>query len=211
MNPPPQTLWFPYAQMLGLEIQNEVVSAEGVRLHLRDGRSLIDAIASWWCVIHGYNHPELNAALRAQTDDFAHVMLGGLTHAPAQRLADKLVDLAPRGLTHVFFADSGSVGMEVAMKMAVQYWKNLGVPGKHTFLSLRRGYHGDTTGVMGLGDPDDGMHRLFSGYVPKQHFVPPPEGMGHGRGEIRRSVDEAIAALAAALRQHAHEVAAFAC
>jgi adenosylmethionine-8-amino-7-oxononanoate aminotransferase len=96
MNPPPQTLWFPYAQMLGLEIQNEVVSAEGVRLHLRDGRTLIDAIASWWCVIHGYNHPELNAALRAQADDFAHVMLGGLTHAPAQRLADKLVDLAPR-------------------------------------------------------------------------------------------------------------------
>jgi adenosylmethionine-8-amino-7-oxononanoate aminotransferase len=211
MNPPSQTLWFPYAQMLGLEIQNEVVGAEGVRLHLRDGRTLIDAIASWWCVIHGYNHPELNAALRAQADDFAHVMLGGLTHAPAQRLADKLVALAPPGLTHVFFADSGSVGMEVAMKMAVQYWKNLGVQGKHAFLSLRHGYHGDTTGVMSLGDPDDGMHRLFSGYIPKQHFVPPPEGMGDGRGEIRRSVDEALAALAAALRQHAHEVAAFAC
>jgi adenosylmethionine-8-amino-7-oxononanoate aminotransferase len=111
----------------------------------------------------------------------------------------------------VFFADSGSVGMEVAMKMAVQYWKNLGVQGKHTFLSLRHGYHGDTTGVMSLGDPDDGMHRLFAGYLPKQHFVPPPEGMGNGRGEIRRSVDEAVFALAAALRQHAHEIAAFAC
>jgi adenosylmethionine-8-amino-7-oxononanoate aminotransferase len=211
MKDPGQTLWFPYAQMLGLEIQNEVVRAEGVRLHLRDGRVLIDAIASWWCVIHGYNHPELNATLRAQADDFAHVMLGGLTHAPAQRLADRLVALAPPGLTHVFFADSGSVGMEVAMKMAVQYWKNLGVQGKHAFLSLRHGYHGDTTGVMSLGDPDDGMHRLFSGYLPRQHFVPPPEGMGDGRGEIRRSVDEALSALATALHQHAHEVAAFAC
>jgi len=206
-----QTLWFPYAQMQGLEIQNEVVRAEGVRLHLRDGRTLIDAIASWWCVIHGYNHPDLNAVLRAQVDDFAHVMLGGLTHAPAQLLADRLVALAPPGLAHVFFADSGSVGMEVAMKMAVQYWKNLGVQGKHAFLSLRHGYHGDTTGVMSLGDPDDGMHRLFAGYLPQHHFVPPPEGMGEGRGEIRRSVDEALSALAMALCQHAHEIAAFAC
>jgi adenosylmethionine-8-amino-7-oxononanoate aminotransferase len=211
MNGSGQTLWFPYAQMQGLEIQNQVVRAEGVRLHLRDGRTLIDAIASWWCVIHGYNHPALNAALRAQADDFAHVMLGGLTHAPAQRLADRLVALAPAGLSHVFFSDSGSVGMEVAMKMAVQYWKNLGVQGKHAFLSLRHGYHGDTTGVMSLGDPDDGMHRLFSGYLPQQHFVPPPEGMGDGRGEIRRSVDEALSALATALRDHAHGIAALAC
>ena len=211
MKDPGQTLWFPYAQMLGIEIPNEVVRAEGVRLHLRDGRILVDAIASWWCVIHGYNHPELNAALRAQTGDFAHVMLGGLTHAPAQRLADRLVALAPPGLAHVFFADSGSVGMEVAMKMAVQYWKNLGVQGKHAFLSLRHGYHGDTSGVMSLGDPDEGMHRLFSGYLPRQHFVPPPEGMGGGRGEIKRSVDEALSALSAALRQHAHATAAFVC
>jgi len=211
MKDPGQTLWFPYAQMKGLEIQNQVVRAEGVRLHLRDGRTLIDAIASWWCVIHGYNHPELNAALRAQAEDFAHVMLGGLTHAPAQRLADRLVALAPAGLAHVFFADSGSVGMEVAMKMAVQYWKNLGIQGKHAFLSLRHGYHGDTTGVMSLGDPDDGMHRLFSGYLPQQYFVPPPEGMGGGRGEIRRSVDEALSALSTALRDHAPGIAAFAC
>jgi adenosylmethionine-8-amino-7-oxononanoate aminotransferase len=211
MTVPLQTLWYPYAQMLGLEIQNEVVRAEGVELHLRDGRILIDAIASWWCVIHGYNHPELNAALRAQTDDFAHVMLGGLTHAPAQRLADRLVALAPPGLAHVFFADSGSVGMEVAMKMAIQYWKNLGVQGKHAFLSLRHAYHGDTTGVMSLGDPDDGMHRLFAGYLPQQHFVPPPEGMGNGRGEIRRSVDEALVALRNTLGKHAHNIAAFAC
>ena len=205
------SLWFPYAQMQGLAAQNEVVRAEGTRLHLRDGRVLIDAIASWWCVIHGYGHPELNAALAAQMGDFSHVMLGGLTHAPAQRLADRLVALAPPGLAHVFFADSGSVGMEVAMKMAVQYWKNLGVAGKHAFLSLRHGYHGDTTGVMSLGDPDDGMHRLFSGYLPRQHYVSPPEGMGAGRGQIRRSVDQALVELRAALAEHGHEIAALAC
>jgi adenosylmethionine-8-amino-7-oxononanoate aminotransferase len=197
--------------MQGLEIPYEVVRAEGTRLHLRDGRVLTDAIASWWCVIHGYHHPELDAALREQLDDFAHVMLGGLYHQPAQRLADRLVALAPAGLAHVFFADSGSVGMEVAMKMAVQYWRNQGVAGKHAFLSLRHGYHGDTTGVMSLGDPDEGMHHLFAGYLPRQHFVPPPEGMGDGRGEIRRSVDEALSALGAALGEHGHEIAAMAC
>jgi adenosylmethionine-8-amino-7-oxononanoate aminotransferase len=206
-----QSLWFPYAQMAGLEVQNEVVRAEGVRLHLRDGRTLIDAIASWWCVIHGYAHPELDAAVRAQLDDFAHVMMGGLSHAPAQRLAETLVELAPPGLAHVFFADSGSVGMEVAMKMAVQYWKNIGVPGKTRFISLHHAYHGDTTGVMSLGDPDDGMHRLFAGYLPRQVFVRPPEGMGRGRGDIRYSAEQAVEELAAALREHAHEVAAFVC
>jgi adenosylmethionine---8-amino-7-oxononanoate aminotransferase len=211
MTGPSQTLWYPYAQMRGLEIQNQVVRAEGVRLHLSDGRVLIDAIASWWCVIHGYGHPELDAAVRGQLDDFAHVMLGGLTHEPAQRLADTLVAMAPAGLAHVFFADSGSVGMEVAMKMAVQFWKNQGIAGKDRFVSLRHAYHGDTTGVMSLGDPDEGMHRLFAGFLPKQIFVPPPEGMGHGRGEIRRSVDEALSALQATLHEHAHAVAAFVC
>ena len=211
MTVPAQSLWFPYAQMLDLEIQNEVVRAEGVRLHLRDGRVLTDAIASWWCAIHGYNHPELNAAVRSQLADFAHVMLGGLVHQPAQRLADRLVQIAPPGLAHVFFADSGSVGMEVAMKMAVQYWKNLGATGKHAFLSLQHAYHGDTAGVMSLADPDDSMHRAFAGYLPRQVFVPPPEGMGDGRGEVRRSVDEALAALESALREHGPRVAAFVC
>jgi adenosylmethionine-8-amino-7-oxononanoate aminotransferase len=208
---PAQSLWFPYAQMLGLEIQNEVVRAEGVRLHLADGRVLVDAIASWWCTIHGYGHPELNAAVRAQLDDFAHVMLGGLVHQPARRLADRLVQIAPRGLEHVFFADSGSVGMEVAMKMAVQYWRNLGAADKHGFLSLQHAYHGDTTGVMSLADPDDGMHKAFAGYLPRQVFVPPPEGMGEGRGEVRRSVDQALAALESALREHGPRIAGFAC
>lgn len=211
MTVPAQSLWFPYAQMLDLEIQNEVIRAEGVNLHLRDGRVLVDAIASWWCVIHGYRHPELDAALRAQLEQFGHVMLGGLVHRPAQALADRLVQIAPAGLAHVFFADSGSVGMEVALKMAVQYWKNLGATGKHGFVALEHAYHGDTSGVMSLCDPADGMHKAFAGYLPRQYFVPPPEGMGDGRGEIRRSVDQALVVLRATLREHGARAAAFVC
>ena len=207
----PQSLWLPYAQMRGLDVQNEVVSASGVRLQLQDGRTLIDAISSWWCVIHGYNHPRLNQALRDQANDFAHVMLGGLTNGPAQALADKLIEITPAGLNHVFFADSGSVGMEVAMKMSVQYWKNQGVEGKHRFVSLLRGYHGDTTGVMSIGDPEEGMHHLFQGYLPQQFFVHPPEGAGNGRGEIRFTVEESLAQLRNTLENHNSEIAAFVC
>jgi len=206
-----QSLWYPYAQMRGHEIQNQVVAAQGVRLKLRDGQSLIDAISSWWCVIHGYNHPILNEALRAQANDFAHVMLGGLTHKPAQRLADKLVEITPAGLNHVFFADSGSVGMEVAMKMAVQYWKNLGVTGKYRFATLLRGYHGDTTGVMSIGDPEEGMHHLFKGYLPEQFFVRPPEGCGDARGAMRTTVEESLEHLRTTLQNHHSEIAAFVC
>ncbi|HSQ41038.1 MAG TPA: adenosylmethionine--8-amino-7-oxononanoate transaminase [Fibrobacteraceae bacterium] len=205
------SLWYPYAQMRGLEIQREVVSAQGVRLRLRNGQELIDALSSWWCVIHGYNHPEINAALRAQVEDFAHVMLGGLTHESARRLADKLVEITPPGLNHVFFADSGSVGMEVALKMSVQYWRNRGVSGKLRFATLFRGYHGDTTGVMSVGDPEEGMHHLFRGYLPQQFFVHPPEGVGNGRGEIRHSVEQSLTELRHVFEQHAAEIAAFVC
>lgn len=211
LEPQAQALWYPYAQMRGLEAPYQVTAAHGVMLHLADGRSLIDAISSWWCVIHGYNHPEINAALRAQVEQFAHVMLGGLTHEPARRLAQKLVEITPAGLDHVFFGDSGSVGMEIAMKMAVQYWMNVGVKGKRRFISLLRGYHGDTTGVMSIGDPEEGMHHLFKGYLPEQIFVPPPVGMGGGRGRVRVSVDAALSDLRAALQRHAHEAAAFVC
>lgn len=206
-----QALWYPYAQMRGLEIQNQVVSANGVRLHLQDKRQLIDAISSWWCVIHGYNHPKINKALQDQANDFAHVMLGGLTHEPAKRLAEKLVTITPNGLNHVFFADSGSVGMEVAMKMAVQYWKNIGVEGKHRFASLLRGYHGDTTGVMSLGDPEEGMHHLFQGFLTRQFFIKTPEGAGNGKGTIRTPVEVSLAHLRQTLEQHHREIAAFVC
>lgn len=175
MSPPDAaSLWYPYAQMRGMPAPLDVAAAKASTLTLSDGRILVDAIASWWCVIHGYGHPELCAVAHAQLDAFAHVMLGGLTHAPARLLADKLVQITPAGLNHVFFADSGSVGMEVAMKMAVQFHRNRGQTGRTRFLALFGAYHGDTSGVMSIGDPVDGMHHLFGGYLPEQVFVRPP-------------------------------------
>lgn len=152
----------------------QVVGAEGVYLELADGRKLIDGMSSWWCVIHGYNHPQLNRALKEQIDRFSHVMFGGLTHQPAIELAAKLVDLAPAGLDRVFFCDSGSVSVEVALKMAVQYWQAKQQPQKSRFLSLRGGYHGDTWGAMSVCDPDTGMHHLFKGMLAEQFFIDRP-------------------------------------
>jgi len=185
-------LWFPYAQMQTMPHPLRVESASGVMLKLENGQELIDAISSWWCVIHGYNHPEINSALTEQMQKFSHVMLGGLTHKPVENLAKELVRLT--GLGHVFFADSGSVGVEVAMKMAVQFWRNRGVKGKHKFACLLKGYHGDTTGAMSLGDPEEGMHHLFKGYLPEQFFIEP-------------SLQE----MENLFKEHSAEIAAFAC
>ena len=148
-----------------------VASAQGVELRLEDDSVLIDAISSWWSTIHGYNHPELNHALTDQLSRMAHVMLGGLTHQAVQQLATKLVEITPHGLAHVFFSDSGSVGCEVAMKMALQYQINLGKHAKKQFIALRHGYHGDTLGVMSLGTDDDAMHQLYKKIVFPQFFV----------------------------------------
>lgn len=200
------SLWFPYSQMGKMDLPYPVREASGARLTLEDGRVLIDAISSWWCVIHGYNHPRLNAALENQMRRFSHVMLGGLTHENAQKLADELVRITPSGLNHVFFADSGSVGMEVALKMAVQYWKNLGIEGKNKFISLYRGYHGDTIGVMAIGDPEEGMHHLFKGYLTEHFFVYPPEGLNDHAGVIHSLNDLEIL-----LQNHHQEIAAFVC
>lgn len=199
-------LWYPYAQMKTLSPPLRVVHAQGTCLHLDDGRTLIDAIASWWCVIHGYNHPALNAALTGQAHRVSHVMLGGLVHDPAERLAGELVRIAPPGLAHVFFSDSGSVAMEVAMKMALQFWRNRDRPEKHRFLALRRAYHGDTCGVMSIGDPDDGMHRLFAGLLPKQLFVDPPAPLA---STTPATLAADTARLEARLKAHAGELAAF--
>jgi len=154
-----------------------VASARGVRLKLADGRELIDGMASWWCAIHGYNVPELNAAIENQVHTMAHVMFGGLTHQPAATLAEKLLEIAPNGMKYVFFADSGSVSVEIAIKMALQYWQAKGKKKKTTLLTIRYGYHGDTFGAMGVCDPVSGMHHLFADMLPQHIFADaPPNG-----------------------------------
>ena len=172
-----QHLWLPYAQMQTAPMPLPVVHAEGVRLHLSDGSSLIDGISSWWTQAHGYNHPHIRAAVAAQLEKLPHVMLGGLANEPAMVLATRLAKLAPGDLDHVFFCESGSVSVEVAMKMAIQYWINRGVRGRTRFVSFRHGYHGDTMACMSICDPDEGMHGHFKGYLPEQIVVPLPVDM----------------------------------
>jgi adenosylmethionine---8-amino-7-oxononanoate aminotransferase len=167
-------VWHPYGPMPGRVDPLIVHSAAGVRLRLVDGRQLLDGMSSWWAAIHGYAHPVLDAAVCDQLSRMSHVMFGGLTHAPAVRLACRLVDITPRPLQHVFFADSGSVSVEVAIKMCLQYWRSLGRSGKHRLLTWRGGYHGDTFGAMSVCDPDGGMHSLWSTVLAQQVFVPPP-------------------------------------
>ena len=167
-------VWHPYSAMGTDAPLYPVVAASGVRLRLADGRELIDGMASWWCAIHGYNVPEINAALIAQLDTMAHVMFGGLTHPPAARLAARLAELTPAPLETVFFSDSGSVSVEVALKMAIQYWHARGKPRKQHFATLRNGYHGDTFGAMSVCDPVTGMHSLFNEILAKQYFTDSP-------------------------------------
>jgi adenosylmethionine-8-amino-7-oxononanoate aminotransferase len=169
-----QIVWHPYSS-IGADLATyPVISAQGVKLKLADGRELIDGMASWWCAIHGYNVPELNQAITQQLDSMAHVMFGGLTHQPAVELAGKLVEITPEPLQSVFFSDSGSVSVEVAMKMAIQYWNTKEQPEKQKFLTIRNGYHGDTFGAMSVSDPETGMHSLFSHALTQQYFVDSP-------------------------------------
>ncbi len=170
-------VWHPYSPIPAEQEPLLVTSAQGVRLRLADGRSLVDGMSSWWAAIHGYRHPVLDAAVRRQLDRMSHVMFGGLTHEPAIALARRLVDITPDPLQHVFFTDSGSVAVEVAAKMAVQYWIAAGRPGKHKLMTWRGGYHGDTLHPMSVCDPVGGMHAMWSGMLPRQVFVPaPPRG-----------------------------------
>lgn len=196
-------IWHPYASALGDAPLFPVVSAEGVRLRLADGRELVDGMASWWSAIHGYNHPALNAAARRQLDAMAHVMFGGLTHPPAVELARRLVDLTPEPLQRVFLADSGSVSVEVALKMALQYQRARGRDGRTRMVTVRGGYHGDTFGAMAVCDPEGGMHSLWSGALPEHLFAPiPPAGFA------RPLADADTAELADLLAKHGDEVAA---
>ena len=197
-------LWFPYAQMQTMPTPPTVVSAKDCTLTLADGRDVTDAIASWWSVIHGYQHPDLVAALIDQVQTLPHVMLGGLTHTPAEQLAQKLADITPGDLQHVFFSDSGSVGVEVSLKMAMQYWRNLGKPQKSRFAALIGAYHGDTFMAMSVGDPEDGMHHLFSSQLSQQLFLDRPPAWHADPVEVQAALQK----VEAQLTQHADTLAA---
>lgn len=196
-------VWHPYSSTHSEAPVFAVKSAAGCTITLEDGRQLIDGMSSWWCAIHGYNVPELNQAITRQLTDMAHVMFGGLTHAPATELCKKLVDITPEKLETVFLVDSGSVAVEVAMKMAVQYWHAKQKPGKQKFISLRNGYHGDTLGAMSVCDPVTGMHNLFTDILIKNYFAPSPECRF---GEPCNT--EQLAGLTALLKHHNQSVAA---
>lgn len=169
-----RNVWRPYCQMKTAPAPLAVARTEGARIILEDGRELVDGIASWWTACHGYNHPHIREAVTRQLGLAPHVMFGGLAHEPAYRLASRLAALLPGDLDHVFFAESGSVSVEIAMKMALQFWINRGVTGRTRFLSFTGGYHGDTLATMTICDPEEGMHSLFAGVMPSQIVTPLP-------------------------------------
>jgi adenosylmethionine-8-amino-7-oxononanoate aminotransferase len=188
-------IWLPYAQMKTMRPPLAVARTDGCRIVLADGRELIDGIASWWTACHGYNHPHIRRAVERQLAAMPHVMFGGLVHEQALTLARRLAALLPGDLERVFFSESGSVAVEIAMKMAVQYWINRGVPERTRFIAFKGGYHGDTTGAMSVSDPEEGMHALFHGILPEQVLVDLPN-------------DEAkAAALDAVMQRHADRIA----
>ena len=196
-------VWHPYASMLDPAPVYPVRRAEGVWLEFTDGRRVIDGMASWWCAIHGYNVPELNAAVEKQLHDMAHVMFGGLTHEPAARLAEKLLSIAPPSMQHVFFADSGSVSVEVAIKMALQFWQAQGETGKRKLLTIRNGYHGDTFGAMSVCDPVAGMHHMFAGMLPQHFFAEAPTAADDASWDASQ-----ISSFVELLERHHEEIAA---
>jgi adenosylmethionine---8-amino-7-oxononanoate aminotransferase len=193
-------IWHPYTSMTNPLPVYAVDSAQGVKIKLTDGRELIDGMSSWWSAIHGYNHPVLNRAIEQQIKSMSHIMFGGLTHLPAVTLAEKLVNITAKSLQHVFFADSGSVSVEVAIKMAIQYWYAQGHNKKQKLLTVRKGYHGDTLAGMSVCDPVNGMHTQFSGILPQQFFAPEPQCSEDGISNINEM--EII------LQQHHDEICA---
>jgi adenosylmethionine-8-amino-7-oxononanoate aminotransferase len=189
-------IWMPYTQMRTAPLPQAVSSTHGTRIVLSDGRELIDGIASWWAACHGYNHPHIREAVARQLETMPHVMLAGLSNEPAFRLAERLAAMAPGDLNRVFFSESGSVSVELALKMAVQYWINLGRKGRNRFITFRNGYHGDTIGTMGIGDPDNVIHGPFHGLMAEQLIA-----------DLPQTADE-MAAFEAFVAAHAHETAA---
>lgn len=203
-------LWYPYAQMKTRKEDYKVVSAEGMYLKVYntekdETRDLIDAVSSWWCAAHGYNNKEINTAIAEQMSKFSHVMLGGLTHDPALKLAEKLVEITPEGLNHVFFSDSGSVGVEVALKMAIQYYSNKGNRRKLKFISLNHSYHGDTFKTMEIGDDPDYHHAFSPLFKNAYHVTAPKNSPDAELKDIEKELEE----LEKVMKEHHEEVAAF--
>lgn len=199
-----QHIWHPYTSATKPIPAYPVKRASGVRLELMDGTQLIDGMSSWWAGIHGYNHPVLNDAMKSQIDQMSHVMFGGITHQPAVDLARLLVDITPEGLEHVFYSDSGSVAVEVSIKMASQYWYAKGNSGKNKFATIRSGYHGDTWNAMSVCDPHTGMHQIWQGILPLQYFVDRPKSRFNEEWQA-----EDIASVKALFEEKHQELAAF--
>lgn len=197
-------VWHPYTSMSNPLPSYLVESAEGVHINLASGEKLVDGMSSWWSVLHGYNHPELNKALIDQSQKFSHVMFGGLTHQPAVDLCKSLIELTPSGLNKVFLSDSGSVSIEVALKMAIQYWHSKNKPEKHKILTVRNGYHGDTFAAMSVCDPVNGMHQLFEPVLMKNIFAQAPTVSFFDKWNSNDVED-----LTALFKKHHHEIAAF--
>ena len=196
-------IWHPYTSMIDPLPVYPVISTKGVRITLEDGRELIDGMSSWWATIHGYNHPELNDAVLNQIEKMSHVMFGGLTHQPAVELASLLIDLTPETLQKVFFSDSGSVSVEVAIKMAVQYWSSQGYKKKQKLLTIRSGYHGDTLAAMSVCDPVNGMHHIFRDILPLHYFADAPKCGYHDEWD-----EDDIESLKKLLKTHHTDIAA---
>lgn len=196
-------IWHPYSSMKDPVPAYPVASASGVKIRLEDGRELIDGMSSWWSAIHGYNHPALNRAIENQLKKMAHVMFGGLTHKPAVELAALLLDITPGNLEKVFFCDSGSVSVEIAIKMAIQYWYSAGFMNKKKLLTVRSGYHGDTFGAMSVCDPVTGMHHIFKGMLFEQYFADAPSCAYNEEPD-----EKEIKSLESILEKHQAEIAA---
>lgn len=196
-------IWHPYAKMPSPTPSLAVTQTQGSIITLNTGQQLVDGMSSWWAALNGYNHPQIQQAMHEQIDTMPHIMFGGLTHEPAITLAQRLVQLTPQSLQKVFFSDSGSVAMEVAIKMAMQYWINLEQPKKNRLLALKNGYHGDTFATMAICDPDNGMHQLFTANLTPHFFAPAPQ-----MGFALDSDNEDVLALKSILEQHHNEIAA---